>query len=116
MCDQSFPKSARILRRAEFRRVYDEGRRVTGPYFAAFCLAGTSGGPRIGLTTPRALGKSVDRNRIRRRIREAVRRQLRELGPEWEIVLNPRRAALEAPFAELSREIGRLFSRCKVSS
>lgn len=117
MDGQSFPKSARILRKVDFRRVYDGGRRITGPYFAAFCLAGSGGaGPRIGFTTPRALGKSVVRNRIKRRIREAVRRQLNELEPEWEIVINPRRAALDAPFAELSREVARLFSRCKRSS
>ncbi|MGA2328998.1 MAG: ribonuclease P protein component [Bryobacteraceae bacterium] len=105
----------RILRPADFRRVYAEGLRVSGPYFAAFCLsrAGTQG-PRIGLTAPRALGKSVIRNRIKRRIREAVRRQLRQLEPQWEIVINPRRAVLKAPFAELAREIGRLFSRCKL--
>ena len=114
---QSFPKRARILRTADFRRVYDQGRRVNGPYFAAFCLGGAGApGPRIGFTLPRALGKSVDRNRIKRRVREAVRRQLCQLEPEWEIVINPRRAALSAPFAELAREIARLFSRCKHSS
>jgi ribonuclease P protein component len=89
--------------------------RVSGPYFAAFCLGGAgAGGPRIGLTTPRALGKSVVRNRIKRRMREAVRRQLSQLEPQWEIVINPRRTALKAPFQDLTREIGRLFSRCKL--
>jgi ribonuclease P protein component len=105
----------RLLRPAEFRRVYAEGQRIAGPYFAAFCLgSGERSGPRIGFTTPRALGKSVVRNRIKRRIREAVRRQLKELEPKWEIVINPRRAALKAPFAELTREVSRLFSRCKL--
>jgi len=105
-----------MLRSADFRRVYAEGRRITGPYFAAFCLGGSGAGPKIGFTVPRALGKSVDRNRIKRRMREAVRRQLSELEPQWEIVINPRRAALEAPFGELAREVSRLFSRCKQPS
>ncbi len=120
----AFPKSVRLLRSSDFRRVYAGGFRITGPYFAAFCLrrpdaggAEATGasrqGPRIGLTVPRALGKSVVRNRIKRRIREAVRRQLRQLEPRWEIVINPRRAALTAPFEDLAREIQRLFSRCK---
>jgi ribonuclease P protein component len=105
----------RILRPADFRRVYAEGFRVSGPYFAAFCLGQTATqGPRIGLTAPRALGKSVVRNRIKRRMREAVRRQLCQLEPQWEIVINPRRAVLNAPFADLTREVGRLFSRCKL--
>ncbi|MGO9095076.1 MAG: ribonuclease P protein component [Bryobacteraceae bacterium] len=89
--------------------------RISGPYFAAFCLGrAETQGPRIGLTTPRALGKAVLRNRIRRRMREAVRRQLCQLEAQWEIVINPRRAVLKAPFPELFREVGRLFCRCKL--
>ena len=69
-------------------------------------------GPHIGFTTPRALGKAVVRNRIRRRVREAVRLHLEQLSPEWSIVFNPRRKAMEAPFPELEREVQRLFQRC----
>jgi len=72
----------------------------------------SAGGPKIGFTTPRALGKAVVRNRIRRRVREAVRLHLEQLSPEWSIVFNPRRKAMEAPFAELEREVLRLFQQC----
>ena len=72
-------------------------------------------GPRIGFTTPRALGKAVVRNRIRRRVREAVRLHLEQLSPEWSIVFNPRRQAMEATFPELEREVLRLFHRCSGS-
>jgi ribonuclease P protein component len=66
----------------------------------------------VGFTVPRALGGSVIRNRIKRRMREAVRSRLSALGPGWCIVFNPRRAALEAPLTALTREVDRLFSRC----
>jgi ribonuclease P protein component len=69
-------------------------------------------GPQIGFTTPRALGNAVARNRIRRRVREAVRLHLEQLSPEWSIVFNPRRKAMEAPFPDLEREVERLFRRC----
>jgi ribonuclease P protein component len=72
-------------------------------------------GPRIGFTTPRALGKAVVRNRIKRRVREAVRLRLDQLNPQWSIVINPRRKALEAPFPELEREVERLFRQCNGS-
>jgi ribonuclease P protein component len=54
----------------------------------------------------------VVRNRLKRRLREAVRLQLHRLAPQWEIVLQPRRAALTAGFEDLQRELERLFTRC----
>lgn len=69
-------------------------------------------GPKIGFTVPRAVGKAVVRNRIKRRLREAVRLQLEELNPQCEIVINPRRRALDAPFPDIQREVGKLFLRC----
>ena len=110
----SFPKSARVLRSAEFRRIYDQGFPVSSPYFTAFCRAREGlVGPQIGLTVPRALGNSVARNRIKRRIREAVRRELWRLEPEWQIVINARRAVLAAPLEDLTQAVERLFSRCR---
>ena len=111
-----FPKSVRILRSVDFRRVYDQGSRYSGPLFAAFfvrrpdCL-----GPKIGFTVPRAVGKAVARNRIKRRVREAIRLRLDQLSPQCEVVINPRRRALEAPFPEIEREVEKLLLRCAAS-
>ena len=108
-----FPKRVRLLRSQDFRRVYNEGTRFAGPFFAAFCLyQPAESGPRVGLTVPRALGKAVVRNRIKRRVREDVRFHLSQLSPAWSIVINPRRKALDAPLPELAREVERLFLRC----
>src|SRR5580704_12155190 len=81
-----FPRSSRILRAAEFRVTYDQGLRISGPLFAAFCRARPESesakaaqpgadlpGPRLGLTVPRAIGGAVVRNRIKRRLRAAFR-------------------------------------------
>ena len=55
------------------------------------------------------------RNRIRRRLREAVRFCLDKLNPQWSIVINPRRKAFDAPMPELRREVEKLFLRCNGS-
>ena len=110
-----FPKSARILRTSDFRNAYDHGTRIAGPYFAAFCLRierQEGAGPRLGFTVSRAFGKAVVRNRVKRRLREALRIRLAEIGTEWDIVINPRRAALQASPQELCQELDRLVARC----
>jgi ribonuclease P protein component len=108
-----FPKSARVLRSKDFRRVYDNGAKFSGPLFSAFCLRNNGEqGVRVGFTCPRALGGAVVRNRIKRRVREAVRARLGLAGAGWEIVINPRLRAMTAPFSQIEREIEKLFQRC----
>jgi ribonuclease P protein component len=116
-----YPKSARILRAADFRKAYNQGTRFTGRYFAAFCLrvspddreASKSQGPRLGFTLPRAFGKAVLRNRVKRRLREALRVRLMEISSEWDIVINPRRPAIAAPIEDVRREVDRLVAQCR---
>lgn len=112
--ERSFPRSSRILRSADFRQVYDHGFRVSSPLFAAFCKARESRaiGPRLGLTVPRALGGAVVRNRIKRRLREAFRLYRARLRPQWDVVLNPRRAVLSASFGDIARELEKLIEAC----
>ena len=81
--------------------------------FAAFCLERDSAeGARLGLTVPRKIGGAVVRNRIKRRLREAFRHRSAEFGPQWDIVINPRRAALMAPFPEIERALRKVIEKC----
>jgi len=109
-----FLKSARILKASDFRQAYNEGTRFASPYFAAFCLrvAREQPGPRLGFTVPRAFGKAVTRNRVKRRLRDALRLRLPEIAPQWDIVINPRRLALTATPEQLRREVNRLVAQC----
>jgi ribonuclease P protein component len=69
---------------------------------------------RIGFTVPRALGGAVDRNRIRRRTREAVRHNFYALlanpSRAMDIVINPRKSVLKADFVKLSQEVAAAFA------
>ncbi|HUQ92823.1 MAG TPA: ribonuclease P protein component [Bryobacteraceae bacterium] len=109
----SFPKKRRLLRSKDFRRVYDHGSRFSGPLFTAFLLANSDlQGPRIGFTVPRALGRAVRRNRMRRRVREAIRLEAAMIGPQWDVVINPRKALHDAPWEAICREVRKLVLRC----
>jgi ribonuclease P protein component len=76
-----------------------------------FCRA--SGGPltRFGISVKKALGGAVVRNRIRRRIREIIRRNRTEIPTGWDLVIHPRRSVAVAAFAPLERELAGLLRR-----
>ena len=95
---RQFPKSARLLKRAEFRRVYDEGQRRNGSYFAVFYRPNGLGETRLGITVPARVGKAVLRNRVKRRLREAFRLNRDQFSQGWDIVMNPRESAGRVPF------------------
>ena len=110
-----FPKSKHLLKHADFQRVYQDGRRQFTGNMTVFFLrrtvvqAGTTaaGGPRVGFTVGKVLGGSVERNRIRRRMREAVRLSAQACEGPVDVVFNPRKSVLTLPFAELRDEVGR---------
>jgi ribonuclease P protein component len=66
---------------------------------------------RVGLTVGRALGGAVVRNRIKRRLREAVRLNLPELRPEFavDVVINPRKSVATMEFGALKNEVAQGF-------
>jgi ribonuclease P protein component len=64
----------------------------------------------VGLTAGRVLGKAVERNRIKRRMREAVRLSVALLTRDVDVVLHPRRTVLTAEFAGLQEEVSRIFA------
>jgi ribonuclease P protein component len=117
-----FPKKRRLLRHADFEQVYKQGRRHFAAHMTVFYLRrdGDSGnsdknkkevsqGLRVGFTVGRGLGGSVQRNRMKRRLREAVR--LSGFPPEVsaDVVINPKRSLLGADFAEVRNEVVRAF-------
>jgi ribonuclease P protein component len=118
----------RLLRRVDYEAVYGAGQRRSSPQFAIFfrsqrafaasrAKAGATGdaasgpGPisRFGISVKKALGGAVVRNRIRRRIREILRRNRTEIPSGWDIVIHPRRSVAQAPFAPLEAELVRLL-------
>ena len=101
-----YPRQLRLLRHADFRRVYERGRRHFSPHLTVFYLQREAGeGMRVGFTVSRALGGAVDRNRIKRRLREAVRLRRPDVGAPVDVVINPKRSVLTAEFEGLLGEV-----------
>ncbi len=133
-----FPRSARLLRHADFERVYKQGRRHFSASMTVFYCerqraadissgeqnpgatgtkrgAGTPAreaapGLRVGFTVSRALGGAVDRNRMKRRLREAVRLSHPPTAIAADVVINPKKSLLTADFTAILNEVTRAFA------
>jgi ribonuclease P protein component len=115
--------TCRLRKHADFQRVYKAGRKQFGKQMSYFFAlrqplapdatplpaSGDLGAARVGLTVGKAMGKAVDRNRIKRRMREAVRRQLPLLSAPVDVVLHPRRSVIDLNFATLECEVAAVF-------
>jgi ribonuclease P protein component len=66
-------------------------------------------GLRIGFTVGRALGGAVQRNRMKRRLREAVRMTRPAEGVSADVVINPKKSLLTVEFAAVVNEVSRAF-------
>jgi len=123
----------RLLKRVEYEAVYGAGQRRSSPQFSVFFRA-RSGLPneafgreparerfssaktpaagrssRFGISVKKALGGAVVRNRIKRRIREILRRNRTEIPTGWDIVIHPRATVAKAAYTPLEAELVRLL-------
>ena len=89
----------------EFQRVYSKGAKKVSRFFVVFMLPNALEHSRFGLTTPRKLGPAVQRNRIRRRLREIFRLAWASVPTGVDIVVNPRKPSTEAEFQDLRSEL-----------
>lgn len=111
--EEGFPRGSRLLKHADFQLVYRKGRKSFSGNVTALYRerAGEDGsGPRVGFAVGKVLGGAVERNRIRRRMREVVRRNLAKLTRPVDVVLHPRKSVLQLEFPKLDAEIQQLFA------
>ncbi|MGC1450584.1 MAG: ribonuclease P protein component [Candidatus Sulfotelmatobacter sp.] len=120
---------ARLRKHADYQRVYAEGRKRRSASMSWFLAAqadsehdpgpnhepnpepGPRVGPRVGLTVGKVLGKAHERNRIKRRLREVLRRHVDLLPRGFDLILHPHRSVLTLEFAKLDAEIVRILGQ-----
>ena len=111
----TFPKSRRLTQSAEFAQVKKNGRVYRGrSVLLSILRANGATRFRAGFITSRALGPAVARNRVRRRLREIVRKHQREIVDGIWIVTIARANAVGATYQQLEVEWLRLAKRASI--
>jgi ribonuclease P protein component len=111
-------QGARLRKHADYQRVYAISRKRQSATMSWFLApqTGPASGPRVGLTAGKVLGKAHQRNRIKRRLREVLRRHIDLLPEGFDLILHPRQAVLIAEFAKLEAEVMRILMQAKVEA
>jgi ribonuclease P protein component len=110
---------ARLQKHADYQRAYAASRKRQSASMSWFlapqggCDTGQVAGARVGLTAGKVLGNAHERNRIKRRMREAVRRHVELLPTGCDLILHPRRSVLTMEFGKLEAEIVRILHQAQ---
>jgi len=116
--------AARLQRHADYQRAYAGSRKRQSASMSwflarqtpAFAGAAMPLGPRVGLTAGKVLGKAHERNRIKRRMREALRRHVKLLPEGFDLILHPRRSVLTLEFGKLEAEVLRILHQARAEA
>lgn len=100
----------------EFQAVYTKGRSVANRAAVLYVLPQKPADTvsQVGFAAGKKLGKAVVRNRIKRRIKEAVRLVWSRVKPGYRLIVIARQAAKDMPFPQLQERITELFERAGV--
>ncbi|MGP8174430.1 MAG: ribonuclease P protein component [Terracidiphilus sp.] len=117
---------ARLQKHADYQRAYAAGRKRQSASMSWFLAPQQPADadhspdhpavPRVGLTAGKVLGKAHERNRIKRRMREALRRHMDLLPQGCDLILHPRRAVLTLDFKKLEAEIVRILEQANAEA
>jgi ribonuclease P protein component len=117
---------ARLRKHADYLRTYAAARKRQSASMSWFLAprilapqipgAPVTPEPRVGLTVGKVLGKATQRNRIKRRMREALRRHVGLLPQGCDLIFHPRRIVLTMEFAQLEAEIVRILEQARTEA
>ena len=109
----------RLRKHADYQSAYAASRKRQSSsmsWFLAPHPQTLSSAPRVGLTVGKVIGKSHERNRIKRRMREALRRHVNLLPAHCDLILHPRRVVLDIEFTKLEAEIVRILTQASTEA
>jgi ribonuclease P protein component len=107
----TFMKADRILKRREFIALSKSGTRVQNTEFIAYFLSAQHNRSRLGVTVTKKVGQAVERNRIKRLVREFFRLNRHCLSGNWDISIIVKRQSAEITSEMAHRSLQNIFDR-----
>lgn len=101
----------RLTHTNDYKRVRQTGKSYAHPLSVIIVGEGQTENPRVGIQVSKSLGGAVQRNRIKRRMREILTSMLSEINCNCDIIVIPREPASRASFQELSSAVMVLLGR-----
>jgi ribonuclease P protein component len=105
-----------LRRKADFDALSRQGTARSGRLLVLRQLRTDGRVTQIGLSTPRSLGGAVERNRVRRRLREIIRQRYAEMGMGWDLLVIARPEAATATYADLREAFAALLERSGITT
>jgi len=116
--DQRFRWDERLHRKSDFKRVFQEGRRLSASGLTMWVFRRsedeTSQKPRLGLAVPKAYGNAVARNRLKRLLREAFRLNKTKLPPGIDMVFSARSTLAKPRYQTIEPLVLKLWTLAKL--
>ena len=100
-----------LKRSGQFHRVFSQGKRAASGGLSVFFAANHLGQNRYGLVATTKAGKAVVRNKLRRWMREFIRRPKQAINPGWDIIIHTGRPGVADDFGRFTASLAEAFTK-----
>lgn len=104
----------RLKKRYQFNYVYKSGEHISGEHMVLYLVSSKTKNIKVGLAVTKKIGKAVVRNRVRRQLREIIKKQVPSLKQNYNIIVVARDNITSASFENLTNEFLKLIKKANL--